>query len=58
VTLLDYFRKAKPERPPSDEPISPIVVMSGQPVRFLSGAAIMTAEVAQRKSSATGWRST
>jgi hypothetical protein len=51
VTLLDYFRKAKPDRPPSDEPISPIVVMSGQPVRFLSGAAIMTAEVAQRKSS-------
>jgi phage portal protein BeeE len=50
MKLLDWFIKAKPDRQPSDEPVSPVYVMSNQPVRFLSTAAIMTAENAQRKS--------
>jgi phage portal protein BeeE len=48
--VFEFFKKKAPERTPKDEPESPIVYVSGQPVRFLSSAAIMTAEVAQRKS--------
>lgn len=48
--LLDFFTKAKPERLPSEEPLSPIYVMGGQPVRFLSSVAIVTADQAQRES--------
>ncbi|MBO4228437.1 phage portal protein [Bradyrhizobium neotropicale] len=51
MSFLDIFRKKAPERPASDEPVSPIYVMSGQAVRFLSPAAVMSADVAQRKSS-------
>lgn len=47
--MMDLFRKARPERKISDEPISPIVLINGQPVRFLSTQAIATADVAQRK---------
>lgn len=47
--VMDFFRKARPDRQVSDEPISPIVLISGQPVRFLSAQAIATADVAQRK---------
>ena len=50
MSFLDIFRKAKPEREAADEPQSPIVIMGGQPVRFLSGKAIATADVAQRES--------
>jgi phage portal protein BeeE len=46
----DWFIKRKPDRPDSDEPQSPIYIMGGQSVRFLSQAAVMTADVAQRKS--------
>jgi len=49
MQLRDLFLKKKPDRADSDEPISPIVMMGGQPVRFLSQAAIVTAETAQRK---------
>lgn len=45
------FAKKAPERPPTDEPVSPVYVMSGQAVRFISPLASMTAETAQRKSS-------
>jgi phage portal protein BeeE len=48
--MLDFLVKKKPERPVSDEPESPIIIMANQSVRFLSSAAIMTAEMAQRKS--------
>jgi phage portal protein BeeE len=50
MNLLDFFLKRAPDRPPDDEPVSPIYVFSGQPVRFLSGEAVATADVAQRKS--------
>lgn len=46
---LPWFKKAAPVRPVSDEPLSPVFTISGQPVRFLSPAAVMTAEVARRK---------
>jgi len=48
--LRDFFIKRKPDRVDTDEPISPVYVISGQPVRYLSAAAVMTAEQAQRKS--------
>jgi phage portal protein BeeE len=47
--FTDFFRKKAPDRPVSDEPLSPVFLISGQPVRLLSQAAAMTAEVAQRK---------
>ncbi|MGY3615678.1 phage portal protein [Bradyrhizobium sp. USDA 10063] len=49
MSLLDLFRKAKPERLETDEPVSPIHFMGGVPVRFLSSAAVEAADVAQRK---------
>ncbi len=45
----NWFRKAAPVRDPGDEPISPVFVVAGTPVRFLSSKAIMTADVALRK---------
>ncbi len=47
----DWIAKRRPDRPVAgtDEPESPIYVIAGQPVRFLSQAAIMTAEAAQRR---------
>lgn len=50
MSWRDWFIKAQPARSPSDEPVSPIVTIAGQPIRFLSFESIMTAEVAQRKS--------
>jgi phage portal protein BeeE len=47
--MLSYLFKKAPERIASDEPVSPIYFMAGQPVRFLSSAAAMTAEIAVRK---------
>src|SRR5262245_46743980 len=47
--LLDLFIKRAPDRNITDEPVSPLIVMGGQSVRFLSTAAIMAADVAQRK---------
>ncbi|MGY2987700.1 phage portal protein [Bradyrhizobium sp. USDA 4508] len=49
MALLDIFRKKAPDRPVSDEPVSPIFIMGGQPVRFLSSAAVVAADVAQRQ---------
>ncbi|KRR21347.1 hypothetical protein CQ14_06775 [Bradyrhizobium lablabi] len=49
MALLDIFRKKAPDRPAADEPISPIVIMGGQQVRFLSNAAVVAADVAQRQ---------
>lgn len=51
MSFLDIFRKAKPVRSEAEEPVSPIYVVAGQPVRFLSTGAVMGADVAQRKSS-------
>jgi phage portal protein BeeE len=51
MAFFSFFSKKAPERSQRDEPVSPIYVMEGQAVRFLSSAAAMTAEVAQRKSS-------
>ena len=48
--LFEFFQKKKPERSDADEPMSPIYVMGGQSVRFLSNAAVVTADVAQRES--------
>jgi Phage-related protein len=45
---MDFLRKAKPVRPESDEPDSPMYV-GGQPVRLLSSTAIMSAETAVRR---------
>ena len=51
MALLEYlFTKKKPERKDSDEPMSPIVVMSGQSVRYLNRGSAKLAEEAQRKS--------
>jgi phage portal protein BeeE len=47
---MGWFTKKKPDRIDTDEPQSPIYVMSGQSVRFLSAQAVMTAGDAQRKS--------
>lgn len=41
--------KKKPDRDATEEPVSPIFLMGGQSVRFLSQAAVTTAEVAQRR---------
>ena len=48
--FLDICSASKPVRQRDEEPVSPIYVMGGQAVRFLSSAAVMTADVAQRKS--------
>lgn len=48
--VFDFLTKKKPDREDQDEPQSPIYVMAGQSVRFLSQQAIWTADVAQRKS--------
>jgi phage portal protein BeeE len=50
MALRDWFIKKRPDRPDIDEPQSPIYIMGGQPVRFLSNQAIVTADSAQRKS--------
>lgn len=50
MSWFDFLIKKRPDRSGSDEPVSPIYVMSGQPVRFLTPAAVMAADVAQRKS--------
>lgn len=47
--MWPFNTKAKPVRPESDEPISPIIHISGQPVRFVSAGATMTIDVALRK---------
>lgn len=46
---FDVFKKAKPVRSEADEPMSPVFTIGGQPVRFLSVNAVMTAEAARRK---------
>src|SRR6188768_593971 len=43
------FTKKAPVRLASDEPMSPIFTISGQPIRFVSSGAVMTAEEAQRR---------
>jgi phage portal protein BeeE len=48
MNIIDLFRKAKPERKPSDEPISPVILINGQPVRLISNQAVATADIAQR----------
>ncbi|RPI47211.1 MAG: hypothetical protein EHM67_00080, partial [Hyphomicrobiaceae bacterium] len=48
--LIEFFTKRKPERTDIEEPNSPIFIMGGQSVRFLSTQAIVTADVAQRES--------
>jgi len=48
--LIEFFTKRKPERTEIEEPNSPIFIMGGQSVRFLSTNAIVTADVAQRQS--------
>jgi len=50
MAFTDWFTKKKPDREVSDEPNSPIYIMGGQSVRFLSSKAIATADVAQRES--------
>jgi len=50
MAFADWFTKKKPERNESDEPSSPIYIIGGQSVRFLSQKAIATADVAQRES--------
>jgi len=50
MRIVDWLTKRKPDRVETDEPASPIYIMGGQPVRFLSNQAIATADVAQRKS--------
>jgi phage portal protein BeeE len=50
MAFADWFTKKKPDRLDTDEPSSPIYIMRGQSVRFLSGKAIATADVAQRES--------
>ena len=50
MSLMErLFLKKRPDRSANDEPISPIQIVSGTPVRFLSQAAVATADVAQRK---------
>lgn len=49
MAWYEFLVKKKPDRPATDEPVSPIYVMGTQPVRFLSSAAIMAADVALRK---------
>lgn len=48
---FDLLTKRAPKRSPADEPPSPIYIMGGQPIRFLSTTAALGAEEAQRKSS-------
>jgi phage portal protein BeeE len=43
------WTKKAPVRAVSEEPMSPIFTIAGQPVRFVSSGAVMTAEEAQRK---------
>jgi phage portal protein BeeE len=43
------WTKKAPKRDVADEPMSPIFTISGQPMRVISTAAVMTAEEAQRK---------
>ena len=45
---FNYFVKKPPVRNVSDEPMSPIFTIAGQPVRFLTQGATMGAEEAQR----------
>lgn len=47
--LFGNLFKAAPVRPVTDEPASPIYVIAGQPVRFISQAAIATADEALRR---------
>jgi hypothetical protein len=49
MSWLNWLIKQPPVRPPQDEPTSPIYFIAGTPVRFLSSAAVMTAEEALRK---------
>lgn len=44
-----FLFKKKPERSDGDEPVSPIYTLAGHSVRFVSAAAVVTAEVSQRK---------
>jgi len=50
MAFADWFIKKKPDREAVDEPQSPIYIMGGQSVRFLSAKAIATADIAQRES--------
>jgi phage portal protein BeeE len=50
MAFTEWFTKKKPDRSDADEPSSPIYIMGGQSVRFLSTKAIATADVAQRES--------
>lgn len=50
MAIRDWFTKKRPDRSANDEPMSPIFVIGGQSVRFLSQSAVSTAEAAQRKS--------
>jgi len=46
--MWGWFTKKPPKREASEEPLSPIFTIAGQPVRFLSTNAVMSAEEAQR----------
>jgi phage portal protein BeeE len=50
VSLLEYLFKKRPDRNASDEPLSPVYMMAGQSVRFLSSNAVTAVDVLQRKS--------
>ncbi len=47
-TVRDWIIKRRPDRSVKDEPLSPIYHIQGYPVRFLSHAAIVTADISQR----------
>jgi phage portal protein BeeE len=49
MSWLDLVLKRAPDRKPEDEPLAPVYIMAGQPVRFLSTEAIGTSEAAFRK---------
>jgi phage portal protein BeeE len=45
---FNHLVKKPPKREASEEPVSPIFTIAGQPIRFLSTTAVMGAEEAQR----------
>jgi phage portal protein BeeE len=49
MSFLDLLFKKKPDRPASDEPISPVFQIGGQSIRLINPTAVMASEVAYRK---------
>jgi len=50
IENIAFMLKRAPERTPQDEPFSPIYVVGGHAVRYLSYNAVKTAEEAQKRS--------